>query len=132
VIMKYYESEIAKKNLWTLVGNAGHSGRSGWTVFACSNVGIVGSNPTRGMDVCVCVDLCIDSGLATSWSPIQGFLPPVTMKKLSNQPVLQYGNELPGKGARGNIYYKHIYVCVMEMFRIIDTVRSLFVCRNTV
>jgi hypothetical protein len=29
VIMKYYESEIAKKNLWTLVGNAGHSGRSG-------------------------------------------------------------------------------------------------------
>jgi hypothetical protein len=24
-----------------------------WTVFACSNAGIVGSNPTQGMDVCV-------------------------------------------------------------------------------
>jgi hypothetical protein len=40
-----------------------------WTVFACSNTGIVGSNPTRGMDVCVrlfcvCVVLCVGSGLA--------------------------------------------------------------------
>jgi hypothetical protein len=26
-----------------------------WTVFACSNAGIVDSNPTQGMDVCVCV-----------------------------------------------------------------------------
>jgi hypothetical protein len=24
-----------------------------WTVFACSDTGIVGSNPTRGVDVCV-------------------------------------------------------------------------------
>jgi hypothetical protein len=45
-----------------------------WTVFACSNTGIVGSNPTRGMDVyvrlfCVCVVLCVGSGLATDWSP---------------------------------------------------------------
>jgi hypothetical protein len=35
-----------------------------------SNTGIVGSNSTRGMDVCVrlfcvCVVLCVDSGLAT-------------------------------------------------------------------
>jgi hypothetical protein len=41
-----------------------------WTVFARSNSGIVGSNPTRGMDVCVrlfCVFavLCAGSGLAT-------------------------------------------------------------------
>jgi hypothetical protein len=40
------------------------------TVFARSNAGIVGSNPTQGMDVClrlfcVCVALCIGSGLAT-------------------------------------------------------------------
>jgi hypothetical protein len=40
------------------------------TVFARSNTGIVGSNPTRGMDVsarlfCVCVVLCVSSGLAT-------------------------------------------------------------------
>jgi hypothetical protein len=39
------------------------------TVFARSNTGVVGSNPARGMDVCVllfcvCV-VCIGSGLAT-------------------------------------------------------------------
>jgi hypothetical protein len=27
-----------------------------WTVFASSNVGIVGSNPIQGTDVCVCVN----------------------------------------------------------------------------
>jgi hypothetical protein len=52
------------------------------TVFARSNIGIVGSNPTRGMDVCVrlfcvCVVLCVGSGLATGWSHIQGVLPSV-------------------------------------------------------
>jgi hypothetical protein len=26
-----------------------------WTIFARCNAGIVGSNPTQGMDVCVCV-----------------------------------------------------------------------------
>jgi hypothetical protein len=45
-----------------------------WTVFAFSNTWIVGSNPTQGMDVCVClfcvfVVLCVGSGLATGWSP---------------------------------------------------------------
>jgi hypothetical protein len=44
-----------------------------WTILARSNAGIVGSNPTQGMDVCVrllcvCV-LYVDSGLATGWSP---------------------------------------------------------------
>jgi hypothetical protein len=29
-----------------------------WTVFACSNIGVMGSNPTRGMDVCVPL-LCV-------------------------------------------------------------------------
>jgi hypothetical protein len=29
------------------------------TVFACSEDGIVGSNPTQGMDVCVCVYVCV-------------------------------------------------------------------------
>jgi hypothetical protein len=43
-----------------------------WTVFARSNAGVVGSNPTGGMDVCVrlfCVWvlLCVGSGLATGW-----------------------------------------------------------------
>jgi hypothetical protein len=40
------------------------------TVFARSNAGIVDSNPTRGMDICVrltsvCVVLCVGSGRAT-------------------------------------------------------------------
>jgi hypothetical protein len=54
------------------------------TVFARSEAVIVGSNPTQGMDVwcvwaffCVCVVLCSGSGLATSWSPVQGVLPSV-------------------------------------------------------
>jgi hypothetical protein len=41
------------------------------------NAGVVGSNPTRGMDVsvrlfCVYAVLCADNGLATGWSPVQG------------------------------------------------------------
>jgi hypothetical protein len=62
-----------------------------WTVFARLNAGIVGSNPTRGMDVCVrlfcvCVDLCVDGGLATGWSSVQGVLPTVyTIKKLKKR-----------------------------------------------
>jgi hypothetical protein len=44
-----------------------------WTVFAGSNAGIVGSNPTRGIDgLCVCVVLCVGRGLATGWSLLQG------------------------------------------------------------
>jgi hypothetical protein len=53
-----------------------------WTVLARLNTGIVGSNPTRGMDVCVrlfcvCVLLCIRGLLATGWSSVQGALPTV-------------------------------------------------------
>jgi hypothetical protein len=43
-----------------------------WTVFARSNAGIVGSNPTRGMDVCVrlfCVVLCAGSALRRTDPP---------------------------------------------------------------
>jgi hypothetical protein len=52
------------------------------TVFARSNTGIVGSNPTEGMDACVhlfcvCEVLYVDSGLATGWSPVQEVLPTV-------------------------------------------------------
>jgi hypothetical protein len=63
-----------------------------WTVFARSNTGVIGSNPTRGMDVCVrvfCVYavLCIGSGLATGWSPAQGVLPTVySIEKLKKRP----------------------------------------------
>jgi hypothetical protein len=53
-----------------------------WIVFVHSNTGIVGSNPSQVMDVCVrlfyvCAVLCAGSGLATGWSPIQGVLPTV-------------------------------------------------------
>jgi hypothetical protein len=46
----------------------------------------VGSNPNQGMDVCVCVYSvfvlsCVDSGLATGCSPVQGVLPSVEMIK---------------------------------------------------
>jgi hypothetical protein len=49
-------------------------------VFNHLNTGIMGSNPTQGMDVSVffCVMLsCVGSGLAMGWSPIQGVLPNV-------------------------------------------------------
>jgi hypothetical protein len=51
-----------------------------WTVFARSNTGIVGSNPTQGMDVCVYsvfVLSCVGSGLPTGWFPVQELLPGV-------------------------------------------------------
>jgi hypothetical protein len=51
-----------------------------WNVFAQSNTRIVGSNATRGMDVCVnsvFVLSCAGSRLATGWSPVQGVLPTV-------------------------------------------------------
>jgi hypothetical protein len=65
-----------------------------WIVFARSDAGIVGSNPTQGMDVwCVyafilcCVVLCLGRGLATSWSLAQGVLPSVKMiMKLKKRP----------------------------------------------
>jgi hypothetical protein len=45
-----------------------------WIVFALAKAGIVVSYPTQGMDVCVCVVLCLDSGIATGWSLVQGVL----------------------------------------------------------
>jgi hypothetical protein len=59
---------------------------------ARSNGGIVASNPAQGMDVyvrlsCVCVVLCVGSGLAMGWSPVQGVLPTLYMiKKLKKRP----------------------------------------------
>jgi hypothetical protein len=55
----------------------------------------VGSNPTRGMDVCVdvfCVYvlLCVGNGLATGLFPVQGLLPSVyRIKKLKNAAKVQ-------------------------------------------
>jgi hypothetical protein len=50
---------------YMLFKKAGHSGHTkAWIVFARWNTGIVGSNPARGMDVCVrlfcvCAVLCV-------------------------------------------------------------------------
>jgi hypothetical protein len=53
-----------------------------WNVFARSNIAIVGSKPTWGMDryvrlFCVCAALCAGSALVAGWSPVQGVLPTV-------------------------------------------------------
>jgi hypothetical protein len=48
------------------------------TVYDRSNIGIAGSNPASGMDVCLCfcvVLSCVGRGLASGWSPGQGVLP---------------------------------------------------------
>jgi hypothetical protein len=68
-----------------------------WTVFARLNTGIVGSNPTRDMNVCVrllcvCVVLCAGSGLATGWSPVQRVL--LTVYRIKKQKS--------GKGPQAN------------------------------
>jgi hypothetical protein len=47
------------------------------TVFARLEAGIVGSNPTQGMDVWYVCLLCVFVFLATSWSSVQGVLPSV-------------------------------------------------------
>jgi hypothetical protein len=57
------------------------------TVFAHSKTGFIDSNPTQGIDVCVClfcvcVVLCVGSGLATVWSPRARSL--LTVYKLRN------------------------------------------------
>jgi hypothetical protein len=70
-----------------------------WTLFARSSSGIVGSNPTWGMDACVrlfcvCVVLCVGSGLATDWFPVQGVVLNVyRIKKLKS-------GQGPRKGCR--------------------------------
>jgi hypothetical protein len=72
--------------------------RSQWPhAFARSNAGVVGSNPTRGMDVyvrlfCVCAVLCIGRGISTGWSLVQGVLLSVyRITKLKKQPGLNKG-----------------------------------------
>jgi hypothetical protein len=61
------------------------------------NTGVVGSNPARGMYVCVrlfcvCIVLCIGRGLPMGWSPVQGVLPNVyRIKKLKSGQGLTKG-----------------------------------------
>jgi hypothetical protein len=47
-------------------------------VFSVKDAGIVGSNPTQDMNVCLCLFyVSTGSGLATGTSPVQGVLPTV-------------------------------------------------------
>jgi hypothetical protein len=71
-------SEIIFFWAWYNVGRSQWALSKAWTVFSRSNAGIVVSNPTQGMDVCLrlfCV--YVGSGLATCWSLVQGVLPTV-------------------------------------------------------
>jgi hypothetical protein len=67
-----------------------------WTVFAGSKTGIIGSNPTRGMDVCMgsfCVYfvLRVGRGLVSSWYRVRGFLP--TVCRIKNLKTWQKPNK---------------------------------------
>jgi hypothetical protein len=74
-----------------LVGSPVAARSKAWTIFALLTTGVVGSNPTRGMDVCarlfcICVVLCVSSGLEMGWSLVQGVLPTVyRIKKLKKR-----------------------------------------------
>jgi hypothetical protein len=65
-----------------------------WNVLACLNTGLVGFNPPRGMDVCLCffwfVLSCVGCGLAAGWSPVQGDLP--TVYKIHSLRLILNGN----------------------------------------
>jgi hypothetical protein len=56
---------------------ADHSGRTVWGTDICVRL------------FCVCVVLCVGSGLAMGWFPVQGLVPTVCLyriKKLKNRP----------------------------------------------
>jgi hypothetical protein len=73
------------------------------TVFALSDAGIVGSYPTQGRDLCVCV-YSVSNCLMAGWSPIQGVLPNVYRTE-----NLKRGQS-PTKGCRAIDTYIHIYI----------------------
>jgi hypothetical protein len=91
----YIQNEVYRKFTWRQRSYAPIrvAARSkAWTVFARLNAGIVVSNSTQGMNVClrlfcVCVVLCVGYGLATGRFPVQGVIPSVyRIKKLKRRP----------------------------------------------
>jgi hypothetical protein len=99
-----------------------------WTLFARSNTGIVGSNPTWDMDVCVLlfcvyVVLCVGSGLATGCSPFQKVLPTVCrIRKLKSC-------QGPTKGCRA-IKIIIVYLGTRWRWEASFTPRPRYLCRK--
>jgi hypothetical protein len=96
-----------------------------WTVFARWEAGIVGLNPTQGMDVwclcaffCACVVLCLGRGLATSWSPVQGVLPSVNDQETEKSALSsKVGAKRKGEKVLTNM---HVNVHISSKFGIRD------------
>jgi hypothetical protein len=98
-----------------------------WTVFALLNAGIVGSNPIQDMDVClrlfcVSVVLCVGSGLASGWSPVQGVLPTVLglrnwneTQRLTDAPYSPKWEQQERERERKNVvHYLSIYLAIYD------------------
>jgi hypothetical protein len=77
-------------------------GRSNaWTVVALSKAEVMGSNPSKGIGICVgffCVST--GSGLATGWSTVQRVLPTVLGLRIWSQTKLFTDALSPKVGAR--------------------------------
>jgi hypothetical protein len=93
-IIRFYKTKPNLMYWWyfpeAIIIYANHSGRAVWGMNYLRS--LIGSNPAQDMDVCimciycVCVVLCVGSGLPTGWSPVKGVLPAVyRVKKLRKQ-----------------------------------------------
>jgi hypothetical protein len=81
-----------------------------WTIFALSNSGFLGWNPTQRVDVCVrlfcvCVVLCVGGDLVMDWSPMY------RIEKLNN-------GQGPTKDYRAIIILALIVVCFARVARL--------------
>jgi hypothetical protein len=87
-----------------------------WHVFVPSNTGIVGSNPTRGMYVCVCsvfVLSYVGSGLLMDWSPAQGTLQSlyeIQISQLVNTEWAQAKEPNPSRQKKKQNNHRSIYL----------------------
>jgi hypothetical protein len=82
------------------------------TAFAFSNTGVVGSNPTLGMDVCMrllclCIVLCVGSGLAMAVPP----------SKESYRLCIGLRNRKDGQGPKGCKVRERQYVSFLSLAR---------------
>jgi hypothetical protein len=76
-------------NLTKLPASIGHARSKARTVFARSNTEIVGSNPTRGMDVCVLCLARVEAGKNTS-----AVIPASRKRRQNGDPVVS-GETVP-------------------------------------